>query len=63
GFGAGAGAGMNIFLTPEFGFQVDISGRKKWLRSEHLGNSNLTTAQIQVGVVFNFENIAKFTEK
>lgn len=63
GFGAGAGAGLNIFLTPEFGFQIDISARKKWLRSEHLGNSNLTTAQIQLGIIFNFENIAKFTER
>lgn len=63
GFGAGAGAGMNIFLTPEFGFQIDISARKKWLRSEQLGNSNLTTAQIQLGIIFNFETIAKFTER
>lgn len=63
GYGVRAGAGVNFFLTPEFGLQLEISGQKKWLKSDIIGNTNLESVQIQMGFLFNFENIAKYSER
>lgn len=63
GYGLRAGAGVNFFLTPEFGLQLEISGQKKWLKSDIIGNTNLESVQIQMGFLFNFENIAKYSER
>lgn len=63
GYGMRAGAGMNFFLTPEFGLQLEISGQKKWLRSDVIGNTTLESVQLQIGFLFNFENIAKYSER
>ncbi|EMJ97870.1 hypothetical protein AB3N61_12055 [Leptospira sp. WS58.C1] len=63
GYGARAGAGVNFFLTPEFGLQLEISGQKKWLKSDIIGNTTLESVQIQMGFLFNFENIAKYSER
>ncbi|TGK03263.1 hypothetical protein EHO58_12580 [Leptospira selangorensis] len=63
GYGVRAGAGVNFFLTPEFGLQLEVSGQKKWLKSDIIGNTSLESVQIQMGFLFNFENIAKYSER
>jgi hypothetical protein len=59
GFGAGlrGGFGFNLFLASEFAIQMEFSAQQKWLRSDIIGNSTLSSFGIQMGVVYNFEMI------
>ncbi len=61
GFGAGmrGGFGFNLFLAAEFAIQMEFSAQQKWLRSDIIGNSTMSSFGMQMGIVYNFERIVK----
>ncbi|EOQ96895.1 outer membrane protein beta-barrel domain protein [Leptospira wolbachii serovar Codice str. CDC] len=54
-----ASAGINYYLTPEFGFMIEIHGMKRMLKSNSFSSESFDQVGFQFGVIFNLDNISK----
>lgn len=61
GYALGAGAGANLFLTPEFGIKVEASWLRRLLRGDQGLGSALNTTHIEAGFFLNFHNISRYS--
>lgn len=58
---AGAGLGMNVHLTAEFGLKVEASTTQRYVHSEAFAREKINMAAVTAGIVFNWDNISRFS--
>lgn len=54
-----ASAGVNYYLTPEFGFMFELHGMKRILKSNSFSSESFDQVGFQFGVIFNLDNVSK----
>lgn len=60
GFGGRVAFGTNYFITPEFGFSIEVYGARKMLKSNAFSSESINHAGFQFGFIFNMEAIGKY---
>ncbi|TGL45275.1 hypothetical protein EHQ49_06910 [Leptospira perdikensis] len=60
GIGGRVALGMNYYVTPEFGFSLELFGSRKILKSNAFSSEAINHAGFQFGFIFNLDAIGKY---
>lgn len=60
GIGGRIAFGMNYFVTPEFGFSLELYGSRKMLKTNAFSSESINHAGFQFGFIFNMEAMGKY---
>lgn len=60
GIGGRVALGMNYYITPEFGFSLEVFGARKILKSNAFSSESINHAGFQFGFIFNMDAIGKY---